>query len=150
MWTKSVTPRFGDIDGLRHINNCLLPVWFELAREPVFRLFHPDLNMNMDDWRLIMARISIDFTAQMRLGSDVEIRTFIKKLGRSSLTVFQEAWQDGELGAKGEAVIVHYDFRNQKSLPIPDHVRVELDRHLVDEDNPNLKTRSGRLPGSVR
>lgn len=146
MWKKIVTPRFGDIDGLRHINNCMLPVWFELAREPMFRLFHPDFGKGMDDWRLIMARISVDFTSQMRLGADVEIRTYVRKIGRSSLTVFQEAWQDGELGAKGEAVIVHYDFPNKKSLPIPEPVRDELVKHMVEEDNPNLKTRSGRFP----
>ena len=144
MWKKTVTPRFGDIDGLRHINNCLLPQWFELARDPMFRLFHPGLAM--DDWRLIMARISVDFVAQMRLGSDVEIRTYVKKLGRSSFTVYQEAWQDGQLGAKGEAVIVYYDFKNRKSLPIPDDIRAQLARCLLPEDGGASRPRSGRFP----
>ena len=146
MWTKSITPRFGDIDGLRHINNCMLPVWFEIGREPIFRYFHPDLDL--EGWRLIMAKISVDFVSQMRLGADIEIRTFIKKIGRSSMTVYQEAWQDGELGAKGEAIIVHYDFDNLKSLPIPEDIREELLKHMVDEDNPNLRSRSGRFPGA--
>ncbi len=149
MWTKSVTPRFGDIDGLRHINNCMLPIWFETGREPLFRLFHPEFDPGTE-WRLIMARISVDFVDQMRLGADVEIRTFVRKIGRSSLTVYQEAWQDGRLGAKGEAIIVHYDFPNKKSLPIPDGVRDELGRHMVEDDNPNLRTRSGRFPGAEK
>ena len=146
MWKKTVTPRFGDVDGLRHINNCMTPVWFELAREPVFRLFHPDLSKALEDWKLIIAKITIDYVSQMRLGSDVEICTFIKKIGRSSATIYQEAWQDGQLGCKGEAVLVHYDFVNLKSLTIPDSIVSELLRHLVDEDNPNIRTRSGRLP----
>lgn len=145
MWKKSITPRFGDIDGLRHVNNCMLPIWFETAREPLFRLFHPEFDTAVD-WRLIMARISVDFVSQMRLGFDVEIRTFVKKMGRSSLTVYQEAWQEGELGAKGEAVVVHYDFANRKSLPIPDEVRRELERHMYENDG-ETKT-SGRA--SVR
>lgn len=144
MWTKTVTPSFGDIDGLRHVNNCMLPIWFELSREPIFRLFHPDLSY--DGWRLIMARIGVDFVAQMRLGFDVEIRTSIRKIGRSSLTVYQEAWQNGQLGAKGEAVIVHYDFANQKSLPIPEDVREKLAGHMLPEDSPPARTRSGRFP----
>lgn len=148
MWKKTVTPRFGDIDGLRHINNCKLPEWFELAREPFFRFFHPDLEA-MENWSLIMARITVDFVSQMRLGSDVEIHTYIKKIGRSSVTTYQEAWQEGRLGAKGEAIVVHYDFRNLKSLPIPDHIRRELEKHLVDPENPNLRTRSGRFPGAA-
>ena len=146
MWETSVTPRFGDIDGLRHINNCMLPVWFELAREPIFRLFHPDLKL--DDWQLIMARISVDFVTQMRLGVDVGIKTFIKKIGRSSITVYQEAWQEDRLGAKGEATIVYYDFAALKSLSIPDSIRKELERHMMEEDNPNLRTRSGRFSGA--
>ncbi|MDR0362808.1 MAG: acyl-CoA thioesterase [Planctomycetota bacterium] len=144
MWVKTVTPGFGDIDGLRHINNCKLPVWFELSREPVFRLFHP--NLSLDGWQLIMARISVDFVAQMRLGSDITIHTFIRKIGRSSMTVFQEAWQNGQLGAKGEAIIVYFDFENEKSIPIPDAIRVELEKHFVLSDNLSLKTRSGRFP----
>lgn len=143
MWSKIVTPRFGDVDGLRHINNCMIPIWFELGREPAFRLFHPDLDLG--NWQLIMAKISIEFTSQMRLGADVEIRTFVRKIGRSSVTVYQEAWQNGVLGAKGEAIIVYYDFVNEKSLTIPEAIRTELERHLVSPDNPNLRTRSGRF-----
>ena len=37
MFTKSLTPRFGDVDGLRHINNTMLPDWFELGRDPLYR-----------------------------------------------------------------------------------------------------------------
>ena len=45
MFTKMVTPRFGDVDGLRHINNTMVPVWFELGREPFFRYFNPDMRL---------------------------------------------------------------------------------------------------------
>jgi acyl-CoA thioester hydrolase len=137
-----VTPRFGDIDGLRHINNCMLPIWFETAREPFFRLFHPRLDLD-EEWRLIMARISVEFVSQMRLGADIEIRTLVKKLGRSSVTLYQEAWQDGVLGARGEAVVVHYDFRAKKSLPLPDGIRAELEKHQIEEGD--SRARSGRF-----
>jgi acyl-CoA thioester hydrolase len=144
MWTKFVTPRFGDIDGLRHINNCMLPIWFETAREPFFRLFHPNLDLD-DEWQLIMAKITVEFMSQMRLGADVEIRTFIKKIGRSSMTLYQEAWQGGVLGAKGEAVVVHYDFREKKSLPIPEAIRIELERHPINESGQSGKSGSVRF-----
>lgn len=148
MWKKTVTPRFGDVDGLRHINNCKLPEWFELGREPLFRYFQPKLDL--ENWPLIMAKITVDFVSQMRLGLDVEIHTYVRKVGRSSFTVYQEAWQDGNLGAKGEAVIVNYDFKNLKSLPIPDDIRKALEKHLVEPDHPNLRTHSGRFPGAAK
>jgi acyl-CoA thioester hydrolase len=61
--------------------------------------------------------------------------------------VYQEAWQRGELAAKGDTVIVHYDFKSEKSVPLADSIRKELEKHLVEPDNPNLRTRSGRFPG---
>ena len=124
MLTKTITPRFGDVDGLRHINNTCLPMWFELAREPFFRLFNPD--MNLETWNLIMARIEVDFVAAMALGADIEIRSVVDKIGDSSFTVCQEAWQNSRLGARGLAVVVHYDFNNEKAMPIPDDIRARL------------------------
>ena len=132
MFTARVTPRFGDVDGLRHINNCLIPQWFEMGRDPLFRFFHPDLDLT--HWNLIMASIHAEFTAQMRLGSDVEIRTWVKRIGKSSFDVYQEAWQDGILGAWGKAVVVYYDFVNKNSLPIPDDIRDQLEHHMLPPD----------------
>ena len=129
MFTKTVTPRFGDVDGLRHINNTMLPVWFELGREPLFRYFNP--GMSLENWNLIMAHIDVDFVVPMALGADIEIRTTISKIGRTSFTVHQEAWQNGVLGAKGKAVVVHYDFQSRKALPIPDAIRARLMEHLA-------------------
>ena len=127
MFTKTITPRFGDVDGLRHINNTRLPIWFELGREPFFRYFNPD--MRLENWNLIMAHIDVDFVVPMLLGADVEIRTTVAKIGHTSFTVRQEAWQNGQLGAQGNAVVVHYDFKNRRPLPIPDDIRARLEEH---------------------
>ena len=129
MFKKTVTPRFGNVDGLRHINNTMLPVWFELGRDPFFRYFNPD--MSFEKWNLIMAHIDVDFLVPMTLGADIEIRTAVAKIGNTSFTVYQEAWQNGQLGAKGNAVVVHYDFRNRKPLPIPDDIRARLQEHFA-------------------
>jgi acyl-CoA thioester hydrolase len=105
MFITTVSPRFGDIDGLGHINNTVLPVWFEIGRNSIFRLFSPDLNLSPDKWHLILVRTEFDFLRQMYFRSDVEIRTFIVKIGNSSFTVGHEAWQEGELKVKGQAVL---------------------------------------------
>lgn len=129
MFKKTVTPRFGDVDGLRHINNTRLPIWFELGRDPFFRYFNPDLHL--ENWNLIMAHIDVDFLVPMRLGADIEIRTSVGKIGTTSFTVYQEAWQNGQLGAKGHAVVVHYDFQQNLPLPIPAAIRKQLEEHLA-------------------
>lgn len=130
MFSTIVSPRFGDIDGLGHINNTVLPVWFEIGRNPIFRLFSPDLNLSPEVWHLILVRTEFDFLRQMYFRSDVEIRTFIAKIGNSSFTVGHEAWQEGELKVKGKAVLVYYDFKLQKAMPLPDPIRETLKVHM--------------------
>ena len=67
----------------------------------------------------------------MYFRSDVEIRTFITKIGNSSFTVGHEAWQDGELKVRGQAVLVYYDFKLQKAIPLPDSIRDTLKAHML-------------------
>ncbi|WP_440945189.1 acyl-CoA thioesterase [Methanosarcina sp. T3] len=130
MFSINVSPRFGDIDGLGHVNNTVLPVWFETGRNAIFRLFSPDLDLSPDVWHLILVRTEFDFLSQMYFRSDVEIRTFVAKIGNSSFTVGHEAWQEGELKVRGQAVLVYYDFKLQKAIPLPDSIREILKRHM--------------------
>lgn len=143
MFSINVSPRFGDIDGLGHVNNTVLPVWFETGRNSIFRLFSPDLDLSPDVWHLILVRIEFDFLSQMYFRSDVEIRTFVTKIGNSSFTVGHEAWQEGELKVKGQAVLVYYDFKLQKSIPLPDSIRETLKTHMLpsmDASTANAET----------
>jgi acyl-CoA thioester hydrolase len=135
MFIETVTPRFGDADGLRHINNIALVEWFEVGRNPIFRMFTPDLDLSYENWKLILVRTEFDYIGQMYYGRDVEIRNYITHIGNSSFTIGHEAWQDGELKAKGKAVLVHFDFINQKAIPIPEHIKAQLNEHLVIEEN---------------
>ena len=123
MFTEKVTPRFGDADGLRHINNTALVEWFEVGRNPIFRMFTPDLDLSYEKWKLILVRTEFDYIGQMYYGIDVEI------------TIGHEAWQNGELKAKGKAVLVHFDFLNQKSVPIPEPIKSQLHEHLILGDD---------------
>ena len=134
MFNIMVTPLFGDTDALQHINNNVLGTWFELARNDIFRIFTPDLSVSYDDWKLIMVKTTYEYLDQMFYGTDVEIRTYVLRIGNSSFTTYHEAWQDGRLCAKGTAVMVHFDFNEQKSIRIPDDIRKELNKHLYVED----------------
>jgi acyl-CoA thioester hydrolase len=134
MFNIKVTPRFGDTDGLRHINNIALTEWFEVGRNPIFRIFTPDLDLSYEKWKLILVRTEFDYRGQMFYGKDVEIKSYITKIGNTSFTIGHEAWQDGKLKATGKAVIVHYDFLEEKSVPITESQRKLLAEHLVSEE----------------
>lgn len=132
MFKMTVTPRFGDVDGLKHVNNIVPAIWFEQARNPLFEIFVPDFDLSYEKWNLIMVRTEFDFVCQMYLGKDVEIRSYISKIGNTSFTIYQEAWQDGKLAVKGKAVVVHYNFLEQKPVRIPDSIREALSQHLIE------------------
>lgn len=127
MFSEIVKPRFDDTDGLRHINNTVVAQWFEGARQPVFRIFSPDLDL--DNWPLILAKYSVEFKSELFFGTDVEIKTSISQIGGSSFHVYQEVWQNEKLAAFGTTVLVYFDHVRKASKPIPDAIRAQLLAH---------------------
>lgn len=132
MLTRTIEPAFYDTDALGHVNNTRLPAWFELARNDLFRLFTPDLDPAK--WRLIMARMEIDYRAELHYGHDIEVRTYLSRLGNSSFTVTQEAHQKGALTNLGHTVLVHFDHQTKKAVPIEGELREALLEHLHEPE----------------
>ncbi len=135
MFKTIVTPSFGDIDGMKHVNNNRILEWFELGGLDIYRFFTPDLDLDYENWKLIMVRKEADFVGQLRFGEDVEIRTYLLKIRNSSFTIGNEIWQNKELKAKGKTVVVHFDYMSQKSVPIPQDIRTKLEKHLISEED---------------
>jgi len=131
MFTITVYPRFGDLDALGHINNTVPSFWFESGRTQVLKMFDPDLKVDRKTFPLIIAHLDYDFLDQLYLTHDVQIKTWISKIGTKSFTVSHEAWQDRRLCVKGNAIIVHFDFNKQVTTPIPDDKRKLLEEQLV-------------------
>ena len=128
MFTTRIHPRFSDTDALGHINNTVIPVWFLEAREPVLRLFSPSLDVGKA--ALAVVRIEVDYVAETRFGSDVEVTTTVARLGNSSVQLAQEVWQEGKPCARGLATLVNFDPETRRSTPIPDSVRAALAEHM--------------------
>ncbi len=129
MFKEIIQPRFNETDALGHINNTVLTQWFEGARDPIFKLFTPDLNTKQ--WRLILASISVQFKAELFYGLPVELRTGISMVGNSSFEIHQEAWQQGRCCALGKAVLVQYDFDAKQKLLLSNEQKASLNAHLI-------------------
>jgi acyl-CoA thioester hydrolase len=80
-----------------------------------------------------MAHTDYDFVGELFFQFDVEIRTWIDRIGTKSFTVYHEAWQEGRLCVTGKAVVVHYDFKNNQSTPIPEGKKRLLEAHLREQ-----------------
>ena len=132
MYLERITPRFGDIDGLRHVNNTVIPGWFEQARNPIYRIFNPQFVF--ESWNLILARYEIDFVRPLVINGEVTVRTWVSRIGTSSFEIGQEALQGGSLCTRGATVLVHYDFSTSRPVTIPDAIRERLREHEAGTD----------------
>lgn len=128
MYKHTIQPRFNETDALGHISNTVLPSWFEAARAPLFEDIIP--GWTVGNWPIILAHIEVDFIQQIFVGTDVDITTQIQKVGNSSFTVYHEAFQNSKIVASGNAVLVFFDFKAQKTTPIPNEIRAILTKNL--------------------
>jgi acyl-CoA thioester hydrolase len=133
MFCETIKPRFSDTDALGHINNTMVPVWFEGARDPIFRLFMPTLNTK--EWQLILAKISVEYHGQLFYGAEIAIKTFISRIGGASFDVYQELWQNNHKCVSGTAVMVNFCYKDQCSLPISESIKTIMKQHAVTSDS---------------
>lgn len=128
MFEKHLTVRFGECDGLGHVNNGTYFTYMEDARIDVFRVFNPALALC--DWNLIVASTRCDFLAQVTYAEEINVMTWISRLGTSSFTV-DHALQNhaGTWVARGQAVLIAYDYASGKPQPMSPEVRAALAAH---------------------
>ncbi|UJL45501.1 acyl-CoA thioesterase [Virgibacillus sp. NKC19-16] len=131
MYTKIIEPRVSETDGVGHINNTTLPIWFEAARNPIFKLFTPD--DSFQNWKMIILNINIDYVSQVYFGKDAVVYTWVKKIGTSSFELYEEIHQNGSLCARGKAIYVNYNMETQKTEPISERIREVLEKHLYEK-----------------
>ena len=129
MLSEKLMPRFSETDVLGHINNTALPVWFEAARVPIFKIFTPDLDPKQ--WKLIVAKVEVTFKGELFYGQEVEIKTAIERIGSSSFVILQQAWQHGACCAEGKTVMVRYNFANKSSQPLSEEEKQQLTVFLL-------------------
>ena len=124
IFTK-IVPRVSETDGVGHINNVFVPIWFEAGRREIFRIFSPKLDFI--NWKLALVKVTVEYVDQLYLAEDVDVKTGIEKVGNSSFTIKEEIHQTNRICAKGQAIYVNYNFRDKKSEPISNEIRNRLE-----------------------
>lgn len=77
------------------------------------------------DIGLIVADIHISYHAPAHYGDEIKTGVRISKLGNKSMVV-EQAVVDAKTGvemAKGEIVMVTFDYRAKKAIPVPEEWR---------------------------
>lgn len=131
-----VTIRFSDQDSLAHINNVALSQYFEVGRTAyvydVIRKAGPEAVAKVE---FILARVVIDFIAELHYPGAVDVGARIIRLGNKSMTSGYGIFSGERCIATSEAVNVFYDMKSRKSMMPTDDVRAIL---LGEIESPTL------------
>ncbi len=113
--------RYADIDAQGHVNNAKFLTFMELAR--VGYLVELGLwdGFTYEDSGIILASASLEFKAPIRLNQNIQVGVRVSRIGQKSMNTeyILEDSQTGQQMASGVAVMVAYDYRTQRSIPVP-------------------------------
>lgn len=125
-----VTVRFCETDALGHINNTSYFIYIEEARIKFFEKL--GYEMNLKNWNFILASTKCDFINQGYFNQKLSISTYLSRIGSKSFQLEHDIRSEdtNQLIAKANAIIVYFDFVEQRSDIIPDLLRARLESHL--------------------
>ena len=121
--------RYGDLDPQGHVNNAKYLTYFEQARVAYWiemGFFSKD--QSFMELGVILADVHITYFAPIYFGQKVKVGVHVIRLGNKSMK-WQQNVVDMESGkelARGEVVIVAYDYRQEKTIPIPNEWREKI------------------------
>lgn len=124
---ERVTIRYADTDRQGHVNNAVFATFLESGRVPI--LYGPDKPVAPEGASFMIARLVLDFRAEIHWPGEVLIGTSVLRLGNSSVTLGQGIFFNGKCAATAETVIVLVDETTRKSRSMPEATRAELSKY---------------------
>ena len=144
LFTYRLEVRFRDCDAMGHVNNAVYLTYLEQARFAHWRALgggEGEAQALLGGNRtsapdgvpgVILARVEIDYRKPATYGETLDVQLGIAGFGRTSLTYeYEIVAADGTLVAAARTVVVRFDYRAGKPVPIPDAMKEWLSRRLV-------------------
>jgi acyl-CoA thioester hydrolase len=123
-WNHEIL-RFADTDAVGHVNNGAFAACFESSRIKTLKEVGPHADEGAIQW--VLARLSIDFNAQLFYPGEVDVGTRVVHTGRASLRMVQGLFAEGTCRGTAVATMVLIDLPTGHSTPIPDFLRTRID-----------------------
>ncbi len=121
--------RYGDTDRQGHVNNSRFLTFFETGRT---ELLHAEGDKKADEGcSFVLAKVTVEFRAELLWPGTIHIGTKITKLGNSSITFHQALFQNDALAAVCESVIVQTNDQTRKSQPLSDAARQRFEALII-------------------
>jgi acyl-CoA thioester hydrolase len=121
--------RYGDLDPQGHVNNAKYLTYFEQGRvHYLIQLGLFSKEQSFMDMGIIIADIHITFKTPARYNDRIQVGVRTSKIGNKSMTVEQCVMNadTGEVLASGTVILVMFDYREHKTIPVPDEWREKI------------------------
>lgn len=126
--------RYGDTDRQGHVNNAVFTTLFETGRAEVLQ--DTSIVALQPGQSFVIARLAVDFRAEIHWPGTVEIGTRVKAVGRSSITLVQGLFQHGKCVATAESVLVLVESTTRRSTPLDAQAKQNLLRYVLPDALP--------------
>ncbi len=121
--------RYGDTDRQGHVNNAVFSTFFETGRAEIIE--DSNILTLQAGQSIVIARLAVDFRAEIRWPGTVDIGTAVKAIGRSSITLVQALFQHGKCVATAESVMVLVEGSTARSTPMDAEAKQKLLRYVL-------------------
>lgn len=119
--------RYRDADAFGHVNNAVYLTYLEQARNAWLREL--GLVRRREDIAMILARVEIDYRAQVEIDEQVEIGVRCGEIGTKSFTLHYELrGAGGRVVAEARTVLVCFDYARGETVPVYPAWRAALSR----------------------
>ena len=123
-YEMTIPIRWGDMDAMGHVNNTLYFRYLEIIR--IEWLNGVGGAPNPEGEGPVIANAFCNFIKQLEYPGDILARHYVANPGRSSFDTFitlERTDQPGVIYASGGATTVWVNFKQQKSVPLPEWLR---------------------------
>ena len=121
--------RYGDLDPQGHVNNAKHLTYFEQARiHYMIELGLFTRDQSFMQIGVIVADVHITYLEPIYFGRNLKVGVHAAKLGSKSMT-WEQNIVDTDTGrevARGEVIIVTYDYKDEKTIPVPPEWRERI------------------------
>jgi acyl-CoA thioester hydrolase len=126
--------RYGDTDRQGHVNNAVFMTFLETGRVEV--LHRPNSPIYDDNAEFVLVNVNLNLHGEIRWPGEVQIGTAVSKIGNSSITLYQQVFQNEICVASAESVVVQMNTTTRKSQALSETARTSLSAFLrqLDKD----------------
>lgn len=111
---------WGDMDALGHVNNARYFDYFQEARIRWLETIGLDLQQDIGP---VVVHIACTYLKPIIYPATLSLKSKLHSLGRTSMMMDHDLYQNNQLMAQGTCKIVWIDYRRNQPIPFPEKIR---------------------------